>query len=43
MLFLLFFYGSLDVQVHGVEDDGVATSLELFMPLDLHAGILLQS
>ena len=42
---MLFFLPSLllsddfvDVQVPGVEDDGATTSLELILPLDLHAG-----
>jgi len=40
-LFLLLFDDSFDVQVPGVEDNGVATTLELLLPLDLHAGSLL--
>jgi len=45
MLFFLPFLfpsdDSLDVQVTGVEDDGVAAALELLLPLDIHAGSLL--
>ena len=41
--FLLLSDDSFDVQVPGVEDDGVAAALELLLPLDLHAGSLLQS
>ena len=39
----LFFYGSLDVEVPGVDDDGVAATLDLFLPLDIHVGSFLQS
>ena len=38
--FLLLSDDSFDVKVPGVEDDGDAT-LELLLPLDLHAGSLL--
>ena len=41
--FLLLFDDSFDVQVPSVEDDGVSATLELLLPLDLHAGSLLQS
>jgi len=39
--FLLLSDDSIDVQVSGLEDDGVVAAIELLLPLDLHAGSLL--
>ena len=42
LIFLLSFNDPLDVQVPGMEDDGGVVALEILLPLDLHAGSLLQ-